>query len=744
MNRVLTIAMFVFSACSLKPGNVSAQSACGFEKMHEALMLKDPLYKQRVADDLIRWSKYAKLQSLQREIINGNDTIYEIPLVFHIMHTGNPVGDPYNPTDQQIADLVDYTNATYQAQVPGFPVPGNGGVRVPFRFVLAKRDPGCMPTSGVLRVDMSAYPDYIANGVGIGGMGDADMKALSIWPNDQYYNVWVVNYIDGPFGGTAGYAYYPGASSSVDGTVLLSSYAASGTSTLTHEIGHGMGLPHTFNGDVDGTVCPVNNDCTIDGDGICDTEPHMRGVGCSTTLNPCTGQSMNFTQHSYMSYSHGCRDRFTAGQRDKMLYNLRNNRYQLMHSLGAVPPPPMPGPAVCLPVSANVVSPYDAGPREVHFGTIHNLTGGFTSSANLGYADFFCTQQTELFLGDAYPIAIVTGNMPENVRVYIDYNDNGTFDLPDELVYSSNGSLANQHHTGMIVIPASGPVICQPLRMRVISDLAAFPAPEPCGLLQHGQAEDYVVTIKPAMGADLSFQPISDYPTCEDSLLVFEASTLAVPQDSVITWFLNGVAVYQGTTFSSDTLEDGDVLTAVTTVMNTVCGTPDSIRSQAFTVHHFPHATPKPHISLIGNLVVSDVTPVQWYLNDTLIPGATGQTYHPLTDGYYHAVLAATPCPSKPSNVLLVSLLTVGEYAMDEVRIYPNPAKNELTLQWEGRPANISLAIYNTLGQALFETKLTNVTKEVIPLNNWPNGIYFLRIVDEDGRAGMARIQVLH
>lgn len=733
----VTLAVLFFS-----PLGVKAQELCGFEQRHQALLQQDAAYRQHIALDKINWSQFAKLKAMERVIVNGFDTLYEIPLVFHIVHTGGAIGSVHNPSDAQIEALVDFTNDIFQAQWPAYPGVGNGGTRVPFKFVLAKRDVDCNPTNGIIRVDASGIPDYVSDGVGAGGITDVALKDLSRWPNDQYYNVWVVNYIDGPGGGTAGYAYYPGAGPAVDGTVILATSSVSGSSTLGHEIGHGMGLPHTFEGDNNDTVCPPNNDCTVDGDGICDTEPHRRSVGCATTINPCTNQPMNFTQHSFMSYSHGCRDRFTPGQRDRMIYRLRNSRNTLMHSMGAVAPPPAPSAPVCAPISLNPTSTQNAGPSEVVFSTISNSSDGFTADGV--FVDYFCTQRAEVIAGDTYPIAIRTGFYPEHVSVYIDYNDNGSFDLPDELVFTSAGTSVNQLHTGSITIPATVPIVCQPLRMRVVSDISATGFPDACGGLQHGQAEDYVVIVKPPSGAELDIAPVTTFPVCKDSLVSFGSSTVAVPPGTVITWYLNDVPVTQGSSYHTDSLQPGDQVRAITTVINPVCGTPDSIRSDVFTGTQLPPALPQPFISLLGNMLVSNITPIQWYLNDAPIPGATSQSYHPVQDGSYHARTHILPCPSDPSNMLQVSLLSVGEYAMSRVRIYPNPAQYELMIDWGSEIADVSVAIYNPLGQLMLQTEVVRQAKKTIPLQGLANGIYFLRITDRDGRTGIARIQVLH
>jgi len=64
------------------------------------------------------------------------------------------------------------------------------------------------------------------------------------------------------------------------------------TEVLVHEVGHNLGLVHTFiglsNGGCDETPgsCSPNNPCDCCGDYVCDTEPHSNGgINASTSCN---------------------------------------------------------------------------------------------------------------------------------------------------------------------------------------------------------------------------------------------------------------------------------------------------------------------------------------------------------------------------------------------------------------------------------------------------------------------------
>ncbi|WP_027420616.1 M43 family zinc metalloprotease [Crocinitomix catalasitica] len=256
--------------------------------------------------ELLERSKTGGLRSGDR------DGVYTIPVVFHIIHENGVE----NISDEQVYDQMAILNRDYRKLnadtveiMEEFKAIASDA-RIEFR--LANKDLYGECTNGIEHI----YSYETNNG--------DNYSKLNQWPRSRYLNIWVVNSMED---GVAGYAYYPsavsGALAYADGIIIRHNFIGSiGTSSeyssraLTHEIGHWLGLPHTWGS----TNSP---EVSCGDDGVEDTPETAGHTSCvlEDTDNCNTGIEENI--QNYMEYAY-CSRMFTEGQIAVMTTSLEN------------------------------------------------------------------------------------------------------------------------------------------------------------------------------------------------------------------------------------------------------------------------------------------------------------------------------------------------------------------------------------------------------------------------------------
>ncbi len=131
-------------------------------------------------------------QMISRNQVADMDSLYTLPVVVHVIHTGTAVGSADNPTDAQIHAMIQSLNDAWRKNGTSF-----GGVDMKMQFQLALRSPVCGSTTGINRVNGSSVPNYSSGGIGVDNFpGSADqvlVKNLSRWSNTDYINIWIVS-----------------------------------------------------------------------------------------------------------------------------------------------------------------------------------------------------------------------------------------------------------------------------------------------------------------------------------------------------------------------------------------------------------------------------------------------------------------------------------------------------------------------------------------------------------------------
>lgn len=119
---------------------------------------------------------------------------------------------------------------------------------------------------------------------------------------------------------------------------------------------------------------------------------------------------------------------------------------------------------------------------------INNSFSGCNGNPN-NYIDYSATQILTISPGNTFNFTLQSGpSWSQGFRIWIDYNDNGSFYDPGEDVWNS-GFSSTSAFTGSITVPVSASGITI---MRVRCAFASVPT-DPCNSLSFGETEDYGV-----------------------------------------------------------------------------------------------------------------------------------------------------------------------------------------------------------------------------------------------------------
>ncbi|WP_422859795.1 M43 family zinc metalloprotease [Flagellimonas sp. S174] len=257
-----------------------------------------------------------------------NEEIMRIPLVVHVIHSGYAIGEENNLSEERIRRQIQILNEDFRRK------PGTRGFNThidgadsKIEFVLAKQTPDGTSFNGINRIDTTSVV------VDILGYGPNHYAQYAYWNPEQYINIWTtpvprsteclaLGIATGPDVDLPGINHLaipqPG-----DAEGILVSWMHFGESeiecharfgrTLTHEMGHYLGLLHTWGG----STCEFNDYC--DDTPAVDTPVYGR-----TAFKGCQGEMVQI--ENYMNWSHDdVMNMFSKDQIERMRYVLTNH-----------------------------------------------------------------------------------------------------------------------------------------------------------------------------------------------------------------------------------------------------------------------------------------------------------------------------------------------------------------------------------------------------------------------------------
>jgi hypothetical protein len=174
----------------------------------------------------------------------------------------------------------------------------------------------------------------------------------------------------------------------------------------------------------------------------------------------------------------------------------------------------------------------------IEYVDFHSISNGPSGRGVGGYQDF-TSLSADIVQGQTYPFAVTLTNpyASDQLRIWVDWNQDGVFDHPDELVHESAVGIGP--FTGNITIPTNSATGQTRMRIRVWDTAAEASGVSggPCGIENWGEVEDYAVNVISGISCN-DFEETTNAQICEGSTYSWRGNNYSVSgtyHDSLFT-----------------------------------------------------------------------------------------------------------------------------------------------------------------------------------------------------------------
>lgn len=352
---VCLLFVFQFSVNTQLFSQTKTGNYCGSDQLLDLQLEKSEETKSKFESLNSQWRAYSS-----NKIAVKRANVTTLPVIFHFITTPNhhsPTVEALNK--QKIQDILAVLNKIYSGQSVGNK---SNSLNTNIQFCLAEVDAfgNAVGNTTSSYTYLTPALDNVAISTSQGLMATSVVNASGKFPSNKYINIYVVESIKAP---VAGFASMPSSHGKPDdGIFIMAKYLTAdpidpsqtleyNATVLAHEMGHYLGLLHTFGRCLDtpsltNQPCSCdNNNCLVDGDMVCDTPPDFSvayEANCTpppnTATNSCPTDALSTVDdpnaphptsnvpdliNNYMDYGNwNCQYAFTKGQINRMNFSI--------------------------------------------------------------------------------------------------------------------------------------------------------------------------------------------------------------------------------------------------------------------------------------------------------------------------------------------------------------------------------------------------------------------------------------
>lgn len=344
-----------------------------------------------------------------------------------------------------------------------------------------------------------------------------------------------------------------------------------------------------------------------------------------------------------------------------------------------------------------------------------------------------------LIAGETYDFSATFGTSSQYLRIWIDYDGNGSFEDTDEFVFhATTAGSTTVATTGSFTVPEDAPAMNTVMRVRTTFSTGA--ADSCTQTSSYGEVHDYkVIIIGQAVDCEsdkvevevIISDDIPEAPEVENNYVfcgidTYTLADIEVEGDQLVWYDRIGNELEESTE-----VEDGKTYYVVDKSGGCVSEIAEvyvSIRE----ISELPIGNTEQEFTENQTLADLDVRGVQlkWYADADKEDSLEKDTVLEDDTTYYVTQTKSGLCESEVLAIKVIEVLGVDDFHFDNFDYFPNPVEHTLTLSNEKEIQSVE--VYDMLGKIILKQGNIDKNKVNLDFENIATGNYLMKVFVED------------